>query len=459
MCSLHRSCLLLRLIYGMVAAWCFGGSGLEAGNWPNWRGPFFNGSADETAPLPDHWNKTENECWVVPMPGKSGATPIIWSDFVFVASPDKEKNLLLLCLDAVSGKERWRQVVGQGDQDYDKNNMAAPSPTTDGKTVVAMFGTGEIAAYDFAGQARWKRNLAKEFGKFAIGYYYASSPVLYEGRLYVQVLQRSEPRTYPHSTDDKPHRDSFLLCLDPLTGKELWRQIRETEANGEAQEAYTTPFPFHGSHGTEIVVYGAGYLTSHDPVTGKEFWRCGSLNPDRSSLWRTICSAVPGTGLIYACVPRVTSPMLAVKPDGSGALSPKTQVAWTMEKDSSDVSTPLLYQGRLYVLDSGRRVMTCLDPKTGERKWRGEFGGREFFSASPTGADGKIYCIGEGGTVVVLAAGDAFKILAQFKMEGEGGDFELSGGHSAPVLSSIAVAGGHLYVRTPVKLHCIGAKP
>jgi len=87
-------------------------------------------------------------------------------------------------------------------------------------------------------------------------------------------------------------------------------------------------------------------------------------------------------------------------------------------------------------------------------------GSREFFSASPTGADGKIYCIGEGGTVAVLAAGDQFKILSQFKMEGEGVDFETGGAtkNTGPILSSIAIANGHLYIRTPSHLYCVGAK-
>ncbi|HPC62421.1 MAG TPA: PQQ-binding-like beta-propeller repeat protein, partial [Verrucomicrobiota bacterium] len=104
---------------------------LHAANWPQWRGPFFNGSSSETN-LPATWSKTENVVWSAPLPGQSGATPVIWEDTVFVSSPDAEKNLLLLALDRRTGTEKWRRVVATGNRDRGRNNMASPSPVTDG---------------------------------------------------------------------------------------------------------------------------------------------------------------------------------------------------------------------------------------------------------------------------------------------------------------------------------------
>jgi outer membrane protein assembly factor BamB len=252
-----------------------------AENWANWRGPFHNGSTTEKN-LPESFSKTENVIWSMPMPGLSGATPIIWEDKVFISTADAQKNLLLMCLDRKNGKVLWQQTVGVGDRGTDQgNNMASASPVTDGKLVWAMFGTGDIAAYDFSGKEIWKRNIGKDFGKFAHMWLYGASPLLYKDRLYISVLQRNPP-TYAHALDDKPERDSYILCIDPKTGKDIWRHIRQTDALMESMESYATPLPYKGKKRDEIIIVGGDYVTAHDPKTGKEFWRCGSLNAKKS---------------------------------------------------------------------------------------------------------------------------------------------------------------------------------
>src|ERR1700722_17723074 len=145
-----------------------------AENWGQWRGPFFNGSTTKTN-LPSTWSKTENVLWKTPLPGLSHATPIIWDDSIFVNSPDDDKNLLLLCLDRKIGKIRWQKQLGVGDRTQGRNNMASPSPVTDGKMVWVMFGTGPVVAFDFSGKQLWARDLAKEYGKFSIQWLYGSS--------------------------------------------------------------------------------------------------------------------------------------------------------------------------------------------------------------------------------------------------------------------------------------------
>jgi len=434
-----------------------------AENWPQWRGPFYNGSSTETH-LPDHWTKTENIAWITPMPGRTAATPAVWGDSVFVTSPDDKDKLNLLCLSAKDGTLKWQKNVADRDRLAAKNNMAAPSPATDGKVVVAMFGTGDLAAFDFAGNELWSRNIAKETGKFVIMFYYSSSPLLYHGKVYIQVVQRTDPKTYNFSVDDKPTRESFLLCVDSLTGKDLWKAPLETDAIGESQEAYTSPLPYEGEHGGEIIVFGAGFVTSHDPETGKQLWRCGSLNPAHTVMWRTIASPVTAPGLVIACEPRAKSPVFAIKADTT-ATSLDAQVAWKYMSNTTDVPTPLYYQDKLFILDGNKKIMTCIDPKTGNIKWQGPLGGKELFTASPVGADGKVYCIGEGGTVVILSAGDEFKIISTFQMEGEGGKAEAGKGGipvpsasaaGSPMMSSLAIANGHLFIRTPLNLYCVG---
>ncbi len=419
---------------------------LRAENWGHWRGPFFNGSTTETG-LPATWSKTENVAWVTPLPGFSGATPVIWGDHVFVSSPDAAKNLLLICLNRANGKVLWQKTVSMGDRGQGRNNMASPSPVTDGKSVFVIFGTGELAAYDFDGTELWKRNLAKEYGRFANMWLYGSSPLLYQGKLYVQVLQRNPvPPDYTHAIDGKPSRESFLLCLDPKTGKDIWRHVRPTDALDESQEAYSSPIPCQGPNGPEIIIAGGNCTTAEDAENGDELWRCGGLNSRNDHFFRVVPSPVAADGMIIACAPK-REPVFGIKDGGSGLVTDKN-IVWTFKEFPSDCATPLYYQKKLYVLDGDKRMMTCLDPKTGEKKWQGSMGVREIFRSSPTGADGKIYCMSENGTVVVLEAGDEFKILATIPMgDGQG-----------VMHSSIAAADGHLFIRMARNLYCIGKK-
>jgi outer membrane protein assembly factor BamB len=416
----------------------------QAENWGHWRGPAFNGSTTETG-LPETWSKTEGVAWVTPMPGPSGATPVVWGDSVFVSSPDAEKNLALLCLDRKDGKVRWQKTVAAGDRNKGRNNMASPSPVTDGKSVFVIFATGDLAAFDFSGKELWHRYLAKEYGRFANMWLYGASPLLYDGRLYVQVLQRNPvPPDYTTAFDGKPDRESFLLCIDPASGKNIWRHIRPTDALKESQESYASPIPCAGKSGPEILIVGGNCTTANDANSGEELWRCGGLNSHNDSYFRMVPSPVPADGMVIACAPK-GEPVFGIKDGGKGLVT-DTRIVWAYKDFPSDCVTPLYYKGKLFVLDGDKQMITCLDPKTGAKKWDGSMGTRQIFRGSPTGADGKIYCISEDGTVVVLSAGDEFKILSTIPM-GEG-----------KIYASIVAADGHLFIRTAQNLYCVGKK-
>lgn len=417
----------------------------QAADWPHWRGAAFNGSSTETH-LPATVSATEGIKWSAPLPGFSGATPIVSGDSVFVSSPDANKNLLLLCFDRKDGKVRWQKQLAVGDITKGRTapNMASPSPVTDGKTLFAFYGTGELAALDFQGQILWQRNLAKDYGRFANMWLYGSSPTLFKGRLYIQVLQRDPvPSDYTHAIDGKPSRDSYLLALDPKTGKELWRHVRKTDAQLESMESYATPIPFEHQGESQILVLGGDYLTAHNAETGAELWRCGGFNPRKDQWMRIVSSPVSYDGMVFAAGPK-RIPLFAVRAGGKGDVT-GSHVAWQFAEFPPDVCTPVVYDGKLFVLDGDKQMLTRLDPKTGAKQWQGNLGVRENFKASPTAADGKIYCLSERGTVVVCDAGDAFKVLST-----------ASFGGGEPSRSSIAVSGGELFVRTAEKLICIG---
>ena len=433
---------MLKLAVSFVVGLGFISISLHAAHWPQWRGPEFNGSSPESG-LPAAWSKAENVVWAAPLPGPSGATPVIWGDHIFVSTPDAQKNLKLICLNRRDGTLRWEKLVAVGDKNKGRNNMTAPSPVTDGKTVFVLYGTADMAAFDFEGKELWQRNLGKEYGKFSIMWIYGSSPLLHQGKLYVQVLQRDPPPNDYPSTDDKPSRESFLLCLEPATGRTLWRHVRKTDATKESQEAYTTPTPHHGRNGDELILVGGDYASGHSPTDGKEFWRA-RLYTKRDDWYRIVPSAVSVAGLVLASGPK-GEPLVALKDGGQGDVT-ESHVAWSKKEGHTDWSTPLVYHGDLFVLDGGKKVLSRFDPKSGEKKWSGSLGVADTFWSSPTGADGKIYCLSENGTVVTLAAGDEFKVLSTVALD------------EGPCRSTVVVASGQLFIRTAKNLYCVAAK-
>ncbi len=416
----------------------------HAENWPQWRGPAFNGSSSEKN-LPETWTK-ETVKWTAPLPGPSGATPAVWGDSIFVSSPDAQKNLLLLCLDRKDGQVRWQKQLATGDLTVGRGNMASPSPVTDGKNVFVLYGTGDLAALDFDGNIQWQRNLGADYGRFAIMWLYGSSPLLFDGRLYVQVLQRNPvPNNYPALAGGDPARESYLLALDPATGKTLWKTARPTDAKMESAESYASPIPATGADGkAQLLLVGGNCLTGHDPATGAELWRGYGLNPKDGEWMRIVASPVSAAGLAIACGPK-KEPMLAFRTDGKGDIT-TTGLAWkNEERKTPDVCTPAFDGQRLYVVDGDGHTLTCLDPKTGEKKWSGELPDRTVIRSSPTVADGKIYIVNEKGTVMVCAAGEEFKVLATIPM-----------GDAEGMRASLVVSGGQLFLRTTQALYCVG---
>lgn len=118
------------------------------------------------------------------------------------------------------------------------------------------------------------------------------------------------------------------------------------------------------------------------------------------------------------------------------------------------MSTPLFYQGNFYVLDSDRKALACVEPKTGKVLWRGEFPTRVKIEASPTGADGKIYAIDFMGNVFVVKAGTAgFEIVHQATFGQEGAT---ATNNDKICRACVVVANGNLYIRAQDRLYCVG---
>ena len=414
-----------------------------AANWPQLRGPHFNGSSDESG-LPATWSKTENIAWSVDLPGPSASTPVIWEDRVFLSSTDAQnKNLQVICLDRKTGKILWQHEGGVGFNRDDRSNYASPTPATDGKVVIFFFGTGDLHGYNLEGKHLWSKNIQKDYGEFAFQWTFSSSPLLHNGKVYLQVLQRNSP---VHGRG-RQGGESFILAFDSKSGKELWKVARPSEAVAESLEAFTTPMPFEHNGRKEILIAGGDCLTGHDPETGKELWRWGTWNPTKIGHWRLVPSPVAGAGVVLGCGPK-GAPIYAIKAGGSGTLD-DSAIAWNSAEDrniSTDVPTPLFYKGDFFVLNEAKRTVARVDPANGKAKWTTELPGRSKFEASPTGADGKIYVMNFRGEVSVLDA-EKGEVLQTIPMAEADEDI---------LRSTIAVAHKQIFIRTNKKLYCVG---
>ena len=434
----------LRIFLAVAIALCLT-MDTSAENWPQWRGPYFNGSTTESN-LPTHWSQTENVAWSVDLPGASAATPVVWNDHVFVSSSDAENDeLKALCFARKTGQLLWQHTVAKGIRKDSRSNFAAPSPATDGEVVVFFYGNGELVAYNFDGAELWKRNIQDDYGTFAFLWTFSSSPLLFDGKLYMQVLQRDVAVDGRGFSDRK--NESYLLAMDPKTGNTLWRQIRPSEAVVESREAFTTPVPYVAKGRPELLVVGGDDLTGHDPETGAELWRWGTWNPGRIGHWRLVPSPVASDNVILVCAPK-RDPIYAVKAGGQGQLT-DDWLAWVSDEQkdlSSDVPTPAFYDGDFFILSDVRKRLSRVEPATGVVKWSLRTPGDAKYEASPLAADGKIYLINFVAEVAIVDADDG-KVIDVIKMDEPRDD---------SVRSSIIAAHGQLFIRTTRKLFCIG---
>lgn len=402
----------------------------RADNWPQWRGANHDGVSRDTG-LPTSWSATENVLWKVPLPGPAGATPVVWDDRIFLTSA-KGQDLVLLCFDT-SGKQLWEKVIGTGDEPVrgDEGNMASPSPATDGKHVWAMMGNGMIGCYDFAGNEVWKFDLQQRYGKFSIAFGMTSTPILDGDKLYIQLL----------------HTNYYLLAaLDKLTGKELWKHDRQSDARAECEHSYASPTLYRDGSHEFLLAHGCDYVTAHSLTDGHEIFRCGRLNAPGekyNATLRFVASPVAAEGLIV--VPSAKNgPVLGLKVDAKGNITDTQEGhVWRIDDNTPDVPSPLVHDGLVYLCRENG-VLLCLDAKTGERLYM-ERTHSQRHRGSPVYADGKIFLTARDGHVTVVKPGRKFEVLANNEI-GE------------PVSSSPAIANGRIYLRSYEHLFAIGAK-
>jgi outer membrane protein assembly factor BamB len=213
--------------------------------------------------------------------------------------------------------------------------------------------------------------------------------------------------------------------------------------------------PWSSDSRRELLVTGGDCISGHDLKSGRELWRSVSWNPEKIGHWRLVPGPIAGDGIILACAPK-RAPVYAFKAGATGTVS-LDDTAWISSKDhgtedvSSDVSTPLFYKGRFYVVNSDRKSVCCVEPKSGKLLWEHRVEGGTKIESSPVAGAGHIYFQDMRANLTIMDAADQPKVVFSGPM-GEGPE-------QKDVRSSIALADGRLYIRTASHLYCFGSNP
>ncbi len=400
-----------------------------ADNWGSWRGPTSNGISTGKD-LPVQWSKDKNVAWRFTLPGPAGATPAVWDEQIFVTTVDGER-LVLICV-GTDGQEQWRRQIGQGNKLVrgDEGNSASPSPITDGKHVWSCMATGDLACFTVTGKPVWKLDLQDRYGKFNIAFGMSATPVLHEGRLFLQLI---------HGDRKAETQEALVAAVDSLTGDHLWKADRVTGAHSENEHSYASPMLYDFGGLTYLITHGADYTVAYSLGDGQEIWRLGGLNPqdDPRRPYHPTLRFVASTGAadgIIVCPTAKNGPVYAIRANQNGDLTGSdAAILWVRDRNTPDVPSPLIHGDFVYLCRENG-ILLVLDRQTGEEIYM-ERTHNNRHRASPVYADGHLYLTARDGRVTVVKAGRKFELVARNEI-GEA------------MSASPVIADGTIYLRT-----------
>ena len=418
--------------------------------WPMFRGAGAAG-VYEGEPTPENWDLETGAGieWSTEIPGLGHSSPVVWGDRLFITTAisaqdnslvpglygdiapvqdESEHEWRLYCLDRNSGEVLWdRSVISRVPRTlrHTKSTHANPSVATDGKMLVAMFGSEGLYAYDLDGNELWTRDLGVlDQGFFSVPeaqWGYSSSPILFDGNVIVQADIQD---------------GSFLAAYSLADGTEVWKTTRADVPT------FGTPAIYEGPAGPAIAVNGYRHMGGYDARTGAELWRLSGSGDIPTP------TPIIAHDLIYITNAHGgPAPVYAIKTSATGDLTDELSgdfehVAWFSENDGAYMATPLVYDGLLYVVRHNA-VLVVFDAITGERLYRERLGAGGATTASPVAADGKLYVSSEDGEVFVVKTGPEFELLATNTVP-------------EPIFASPALVEGKLIVRTSARIMSIG---
>ncbi|PAY15851.1 serine/threonine protein kinase [Rhodopirellula sp. SM50] len=409
-------------------------------NWSQWRGPAGSG-VTTTARVVTQWGPDQNVKWRIDLPEPGNSTPIVWEDKVFFTQPLSETNeRSLFCVDRNTGREIWRRGVvdDRPEASHKTNPYCSASPVTDGKRVIAWFGSAGLVCWDLAGNELWRRDLGPQEHMWG----YGTSPILHDDLCILAF---------------GPGNHEFLLAVDKTSGETRWvvdalddaaeRALSGPENDGNANDftsekqrserlrgAWNTPILIEVDGHWELVAVLPRRVSAFDPSTGDRLWTCGGAAP------LAYASPMESDGVVVA-LGGYGGASLAVRAGGRGDVT-QTHRLWHKPRDSGWLGTGVAHEGLIYICGING-VLSCLDVQTGEQLWKDRAGEGGTWSSITQAADGRMFLLTKSGTTTVFQP-DA-KQLTQLA------ENELKETTNA----SVVLAGEEILIRTDEALWCI----
>jgi outer membrane protein assembly factor BamB len=447
-CSLRFSlrCSLLLPIFLLAQPLLVRGD--DAARWPQFRGPHSDGVV-QAEKLPSTWDTSHNVLWRVDTAGRGWSSPVVWGNRIFLTTvvrseqgEEPKKGLYfggdrpeppadvhrwrVLCLDLETGDTLWDYLAHEGSPAsaiHLKNSFASETPVVDERRLYAYFGNLGMFCLSHDGTPIWSMPI--EPRKMRFGWGTAASPALDDGVLY--VVNDNEVA-------------STMMAIDAATGKEKWTVERDEPSN------WATPFVWANDQRTEIVT--SGHVVRSYDTAGKPLWQ---LQNDDSSI--IIPTPFATNGLLYVASGYVNDrlkPVYAIRPGAAGDITlaedatANEHIAWSQPKAGPYNTSPLVYEGRLYVL-LDRGFFACYDAVTGKEIYgRQRLPEGRAFTASPWAYDGQIFCLNEYGTTFVIKTGPTYELLHTNTLD-----------EDAMCMATPAIAGNKLLIRTETGLYCL----
>jgi outer membrane protein assembly factor BamB len=427
---------------------------LAAGHWPQYRG-VQAGGVDTNGAAPVSWNVATRSkvLWQTDIPGFGHSSPILWDDRIYVTTavtagkaelkvglygdinPVNEKEThhwKLLAMDRTTGTVVWDSeglAAIPRVKRHPKSSPCNSTPATDGRHIVALFGSEGLFCFDSKGKLLWKKDL----GPMDSGYYevpsaqwgFASSPVIHDGKIIVQVDVQKE---------------SFLAVYDLESGNLVWRTPRSDVPT------WSTPTVVKSGETTQIVVNGWHHTGGYDFTNGSNLWHLdgGGDIP--------VPTPIYANGLIYLTSAHGKSrPMRAVRPTAKGNITPDEVgdttefIVWAHARQGNYMQTPIAVGNLVYgCLDIG--LLTCFDGLTGKIRYSERLSNvGEGFTSSPVSDGRNLFFASETGKVYVVPATGTFSVTSTNSL-------------NETCMSTPALVDGTLYYRTRSQLVAIGAR-
>jgi len=434
-----RRLMMLVLVGGWLSVEC---DRLFASDddWPQWRGPLGTGAALNADP-PIEWSETRNIRWKSTLPGKGHSTPIIWGDQIFLTTavpvgdplPPKHStapgthdgvpvthrhDFVVLAINRNDGKIAWKKAVHQKvphEGGHYTGSLASNSAVTDGEHVYAYFGSHGLYCLTMQGEVKWQ----KQFGQMQTkhGHGESASPVLYKDLIFIN---------WDH---DGP---CFVMALDKRTGQVRWKVDRDEETS------WSSPLITENNGQALLIVAGTNRVRAYDPETGNVIWQCSGLSSN------IVATPVAGDGMLFVGSSYEKKAFLSIRLDRArGDITGTDRIAWTRNRGTPYVPSPLLYGDSVYFLTHYQSVITRVDATTGvDKPGAIRLGGLGNIYASPVAAGGRVYVTDLDGKTAVVSNDDQPKILAINTLDEE-------------FAASPAIVGKELYLRGKSHLYCI----